>query len=169
MIHIYFGYLYIPPYSTIGKSFSCWIFTGEGEEENDQKNLAYVAVTRAKRGLQVSDTIRKIIATSVNQITTHAFILRALFVLATFEFNESFTVGKLKELQRQQGNAMTREQGISILVRMRARSLPPRWRPKMKLCVLPGVFGQVKGWNLPHLSNFSADLIINELIQNLQN
>lgn len=42
---------------------------GEGsQEQNDEKNLAYVAVTRAKKGLWISETIRKIIAISSNQI-----------------------------------------------------------------------------------------------------
>ena len=82
------------------KVLSCWIFTGEGsKEENDEKNLAYVAVTRAKKGLEISDTIRKIIDISVSQIIAHASILRVLFVLATFKLNKGFVVGKLKQLQ----------------------------------------------------------------------
>ena len=81
------------------KELSCWIFTGEGEEENDEKNLAYVAITRAKKGLEISDTIRKVIDFSVSQIIAHASILRVLFVLATFKLNEGLVVGKLKQFK----------------------------------------------------------------------
>lgn len=62
------------------------MFAGLDEEKEDEKNLAYVAVTRAKKYLELCDTIRKAIGIKVSEIIVRFTILPTLFILARFNF-----------------------------------------------------------------------------------